>query len=91
MRIPLREVLFIGQDRCAEFDPGPKPLPKELDVLLCLIDGAERRRTLQAKLNNLETAAVTGAEGNYLETPGAGRSSPELTVGLDVDESLASS
>jgi len=53
MRIPAREVLFIGQHRCQEFDYPQEPLPEELNVLLCLLDGAERRRHLQAKLNAL--------------------------------------
>ena len=53
MRIPVHEVLFIGQDRCPEFDCSQEPLPKELNVLLCLLDGAERRRELQAKLGAL--------------------------------------
>lgn len=61
MRISVRDVLFIGQDRCPEFDPCREPLPEKLKVLLCLVDGAERRRNLQAKLN--ETTAATGAEG----------------------------
>jgi hypothetical protein len=46
-------VLFIGQHRCTGFDCPHEPLPGELEVLLCLIDGAERRRHLQAKLNVL--------------------------------------
>ena len=29
MRIPAREVLFTGQDRCAEFDLCNEPLPEE--------------------------------------------------------------
>jgi hypothetical protein len=49
MRIPAREVLFIGQHQCQEFDYSQEPLPGELKVLLCLLDGAERRRHLQAK------------------------------------------
>jgi hypothetical protein len=53
MRIPAREVLFIGQDRCQEFDYSQERLPEELNVLLCFLDGAERRRHLQAKLNAL--------------------------------------
>jgi hypothetical protein len=61
MRISAREVLFTGQDRCPEFDPCREPLPKKLNVLLCLIDGAERRRKLQAKLNK-ETTATTSSE-----------------------------
>jgi hypothetical protein len=50
MRIPAREVLFTGQDRCPEFD-CPQELPEELKILLCLLDGAERRQQLQAKIN----------------------------------------
>jgi hypothetical protein len=44
--------LFIGQHRCTGFDPH-EPLPGEFEVLLCLIDGAERRWHLQAKLTAL--------------------------------------
>ena len=51
MRIPIREVLFSGQDQWPEFDLCQEPLPDELNVLLCLLDGAEKRRELQAKLN----------------------------------------
>ena len=51
MRIPTREVLFTGQDRCPEFDLCKEPLPEELNVLLCLLEGAERRQQIQAKLN----------------------------------------
>ena len=53
MRIPAHPVLLTGQDKCPEFDLCPEPLPKELSVLLCLLDGAEGRRQLQAKLNRL--------------------------------------
>ena len=51
MRIPAHEVLFTGQDRCPEFDLCNEPLPEELNILLCLLDGAERRRKIQVKLN----------------------------------------
>lgn len=54
MRIPAHEVLFIGQDRCPEFD-CPQTLPEELNILLCLLDGAERRLKLQVKLNAVGT------------------------------------
>ena len=37
-------VLFTGQHQCPEFDCPQGPLPGELEVLLALIDGAERRR-----------------------------------------------
>jgi hypothetical protein len=36
MRIPDREVLFIGKDRCPEFD-YQEPIPEELRILLCLL------------------------------------------------------
>ena len=51
MRSPGHEVLFTGQDRCPEFDVCKEPLPEELKVLLCLLDGAERRRIVQANLS----------------------------------------
>jgi hypothetical protein len=44
-------VLFTGQDRCSEFDLCKEPLPAKLNILLSLLDGAERRRQIQAKLN----------------------------------------
>ena len=59
MRISGREVLFTGQDRCPEFDPC-QPLPEKLHVLLCLIDVAERRQKLQAKLNTETPATISG-------------------------------
>jgi len=43
--------LFIGQHYCPEFDCPQEPFPGKLQVLLCLVDGAERRRQTQAKLN----------------------------------------
>jgi hypothetical protein len=46
-------LLFKGQHLCPEFDCPQGPLPDKLEVLLCLLDGAERRRLLQAKLNRL--------------------------------------
>ena len=52
MRI-LAGVLFIGQYRCPEFDCSQEALPEQLKILLCLLDGAERRRQIQAKLNVL--------------------------------------
>ena len=54
MRILTRgRVLFTGQHLCSEFNCPQEPLPDKLQVLLCLLDGAERRRHLQAKLNRL--------------------------------------
>jgi hypothetical protein len=61
MRIPAREVLFTGQDRCPEFDVC-RESPPELNVLLCLLDGAERRQIIQAKLSGgYRDLASTGA------------------------------
>jgi len=64
MRIPVREVLFTGQNRCPEFEPCREPLPERFKVLLCLVDGAARRRKIQAKLNEPKTTGATGAEGD---------------------------
>jgi hypothetical protein len=50
-------VLPIGQHQCPEFDCPLEPLPGKLKVLLCLVDGAERRRQIQAKLNVLHPRA----------------------------------
>ena len=54
-------VLFIGQHQCPEFDYSQDALPGNLKVLLCLVDGAERRRQIQAKLNVLHSRAHGGA------------------------------
>ena len=50
-------VLFIGQHQCPEFDCPQGALPGELKVLLTLIDGAERRRQIQAQLNHTQPRA----------------------------------
>jgi hypothetical protein len=50
-------VLFNGQHQCPEFDCSQEALPERLKVLLCLIDGVERRRQIQAKLNVLHPRA----------------------------------
>ena len=64
MRILAPErVLFTGQHLCPEFDYPQGPLPDKLQVLLCLLDGAERRRHLQAKLNRLGVILKTIALG----------------------------
>jgi hypothetical protein len=52
MRIPASEALFTGQHRCPEFD-HPQELPERLKILLCFLDGAERRQQLQAKINSV--------------------------------------
>jgi hypothetical protein len=57
MRIPDRNVLFTGQGKCPEFD-CPKEHSKKLDVLLCFLDGAERRLHLQSKVNAAGTEPI---------------------------------
>ena len=55
MRIPPNQVLVLGSRGWEEFDCLQQPLPDRIKVLLCLVDGAERRQHLQAKLNSLAT------------------------------------
>ena len=55
MRIPPNQVLVLGSRGWEEFDCLQQPLPDRIKVLLCLVDGAERRQRLQAKLNSLAT------------------------------------
>ena len=50
-------VLFTGQHQCPEFDCPQGALPGELRVLLARIDGAERRRQIQAELNHTQPRA----------------------------------
>jgi hypothetical protein len=50
MRIPTSEALFTGQSRCPEFDHSQE-LPERFKILLCFLEGAERRQKLQAKIN----------------------------------------
>jgi hypothetical protein len=61
MRIPAREVLFTGQRHCPEFDP-PQELPERLKILLCFLDGAERRQQLQAKINAFPASDRSGQQ-----------------------------
>jgi hypothetical protein len=46
-----KQAVFLGRDLQARFDCSQKPLPDELNVLLWFLDGAERRRHIQATLN----------------------------------------
>ena len=55
MQIPPNQVLILGSRGWEEFDCLQQPLPDRIKVLLCLVDGAERRQRLQAKLNSLAT------------------------------------
>jgi hypothetical protein len=65
-------VLFTGQHLCPELD-CPQGLPDKLQVLLCLLDGAERRRHLQAKLNNLHPRSPPDLGLLMSPTPGTAR------------------
>jgi hypothetical protein len=53
MRIPPNQVFVLGSRGWEEFDCLQQPLPDRIKVLLCLVDGAERRRHFQAKLNSM--------------------------------------
>ena len=51
MRILAGGRVFVGQRQSPELDCAEETLPEPFKVLLCLLDGAERRRQIQAKLN----------------------------------------
>ena len=46
-----KQAVFLGRALQARFDCPQRPLPDELNVLLCFLDGAEWRRRIQAALN----------------------------------------
>ena len=46
-----KQAVFLGRAPQARFDCPQQPLPDELNVLLWFLDGAERRRRIQATLN----------------------------------------
>ena len=46
-----KQAVFLGRALQARFDCPQQPLPDELNVLLCFLDGAGRRRRIQAALN----------------------------------------
>ena len=51
----------IGLDQCPGFECPQEALPKQFKILLCLIDGAERRRQIQANLNRTTPACRCGS------------------------------
>jgi hypothetical protein len=53
MRIPPNQVFVLGKRGWGDFDCLQQPLPNRIKVLLCLVDGAERRRHLQSKLTSM--------------------------------------
>ena len=54
MRILAGGRVFIGQ---RQLDCAQETLPERFKVLLCLLEGAERRRQIQTKLNVLHPRA----------------------------------
>jgi hypothetical protein len=46
-----KQAVFLGRALQARFDCSQKPSPDEVNVLLWFLDGAERRRRIQATLN----------------------------------------
>jgi hypothetical protein len=46
-----KQAVFLGRALKACLDCPQQPLPDELNVLLCFLDGAERRRRIQAAFN----------------------------------------
>ena len=57
MRILAGGRVFIGQLQSSELNCPQETVPERLKVLLCLLEGAERRRQIQAKLNVLPPRA----------------------------------
>jgi hypothetical protein len=53
-----KQALSLGQGLQARFDCSQLPLPDDLNVLLWLLDGAERRRRIQATLNARQTVKL---------------------------------
>ena len=54
-----KQALFLGRALRERFDCCQQPLPEELNVLLSFLDGAERRRGIQATLNNRQSVKDT--------------------------------
>jgi hypothetical protein len=46
-----KQAVFLGRALQSRFDYAQQPSPKELNVLLWYLDGAQRRRRIQATLN----------------------------------------
>ena len=61
MRILAGGRVFIGQRQSPELNCPQETVPERFKVLLCLLDGAERRRQIQAKLNVLHRAPMGSA------------------------------
>jgi hypothetical protein len=57
MRILAGSRVFVRRGHSPELDCAQDTLPERFKVLLCLLNGAERRRQIQAKLNVLRPRA----------------------------------
>ena len=53
-----KQAVFLGRALQARFDCSQQPLPDDLNVLLWFLDGAERRRCIQATLNARQRAKL---------------------------------
>ena len=53
MRIPIVRCCSSDRTDVQNLTSAKNRRPEELNILLCLLEGAERRRQLQAKLNTL--------------------------------------
>ena len=62
MRIPPNQLFVLGSRGWEEFDCLQQPLPDRIKVLLCLVDGAERRQHLQAKFNSMRPSPKLRSE-----------------------------
>jgi hypothetical protein len=54
-----KQALFLGRALRAQFDCTQQPLPNHMSVLLCLLDGSDRRHRLQATLGTPSVAFVS--------------------------------
>jgi hypothetical protein len=58
MRHLPKQALFLGRALRAQFDCTQQPLPNHMSVLLCLLDGSDRRHRLQATLGTRQTVKL---------------------------------
>ena len=51
---------FIGENKCDKSDYVQEPLPEEMGLLLCLLEGAERRQALLRRWSSQTPVPMTG-------------------------------
>jgi hypothetical protein len=51
--LPRQGALLLAEGLRAKFDCSRQPLPANLEILLCCLDGAERRRRIETRLKVL--------------------------------------